>query len=195
MVKSLPADIAKLHNEVFTSLYALNNAILKAIIEYNEKPFQKREGIRSLLFNTQKKTYLSAFPLISCEACEWLYVHKVGKNSHISFNKSQYSVPSRYIGNKVDIKFNGHLVFIYYNRAEIARHEILSKGMLKRFRTDEYHLPFPLKRNLFAEDIFDVARDIGPKTIEVIRRMYDDAKVKEQPSQTAKSILAIADTF
>lgn len=193
--KIATAVIAKLRNEIFTSLESLNKAIMKAVKEYNDKAFQKRDGSRSSVFNTQEKTYLRALPFIPYEVCEWSYGYKVGKNSHISFNKGQYSVPCRYIGNKVDVKFNSHLVFIYYNRTEIARHEILPKGIIDGVRTEESHLPFPLKKNLFYEDIIDAAREIGSKTFEVIRRMYDEAKVKEQPTQTARSILAIADTF
>ena len=187
--------IAKLRNETFTSLDSLNHAIFKAVKEYNDRPFQKRDGSRTVLFNTQEKAYLRALPLVPYEVCEWSYGHKVGMNSHISFNKGQYSVPCRYIGCKVDVKYNSHFVFIYYNRSEIAKHEIIPKGMVNGIRTDETHLPFPLKKTLFAEDMLDAAREIGPNTFEVIRRMYDDAKVREQPTQIAKSILAIADTF
>ena len=102
---------------------------------------------------------------------------------------------SRYIGCKVDVKYNSRLVFVYYNRSEIARHEILPKGIVNGVRTDESHLPFPLKKNKQAEDLIDAAREIGPNTFELIRRMYDEAKVKEQPTQTVAAILAIADTF
>ena len=39
------------------------------------------------------------------------------------------------------------------------------------------------------------ARGTGPKTFEVIRRMFDEAEVKEQPLQTAGVILSIADIY
>lgn len=193
--KIATAVIAKLRNEIFTSLGSLNSAIRKAVKEYNDRPFQKRDGSRSTVFNTQEKAYLRALPSVPYEVCEWSYGHKVGKNSHISFNKGQYSVPSRYIGCKVDVKYNSRLVFVYYNRSEIARHEILPKGIVNGVRTDESHLPFPLKKNKQAEDLIDAAREIGPNTFELIRRMYDEAKVKEQSTQTVVGILAIADTF
>ena len=193
--KIATAVIAKLRNEKFTSLDALNHAIRDAVREYNERKFQKREGSRSIVFNAEEKAYLRALPLVPYEVCEWSYGHKVGSNSHISFNKGQYSVPSRYIGSKVDVKYNSHLVFIYYNKAEIARHEILPKGLINGIRTDESHLPYPLQKGISSEELLDAARDIGPKTFEVIRRMYDEAKVREQPTQTAKAILAIADSF
>lgn len=35
----------------------------------------------------------------------------------------------------MDVKFNSHLVFIYYNRTEIAKHPILSKHMTNGMRT------------------------------------------------------------
>lgn len=95
----------------------------------------------------------------------------------------------------MDVKFNSHLVFIYYNRTEIARHQILPRHMVNGMRTEEAHLPFPLRKNLSVEAARDKARETGSKTFEVIRRMFDEAKVKEQPMQAAKAILSIADIY
>lgn len=51
--------IAKLRNEIFTSLGSLNSAIRKAVKEYNDRPFQKRDGSRILapgaLFSIRRK--------------------------------------------------------------------------------------------------------------------------------------------
>ncbi len=193
--KIATAVIAKLRNDVFTSLAALNAGIRKAVKEFNEKPFQKRPGSRQTVFETEEKPYLRALLLIPYEVCEWSYGHKVGSNSHIWWNKGQYSVPCRYIGYKVDVKFNSSLVFIYHNRTEIARHQILPKHMVNGMRTEESHLPFPLQKNLSVDAVCDKARETGPKTFEVIRRMFDEVKVKEQPLQTARAILSIADIY
>ena len=149
---------------------------MKAVKEYNDKAFQKRDGSRSSVFNTQEKTYLRALPFIPYEVCEWSYGDKVGKNSHISFNKGQYSVPCRYIGNKVDVKFNSHLVFIYYNRTEIARHEILPKGMVNGVRTEEsqkdtkpnlatYCTSFRLRALLIQKDVKHFKRRMAEYTV------------------------------
>ncbi len=92
----------------------------------------------------------------------------------------------------MDVKFNSHLVFIYYNRTEIAKHQILPKHLANGIRAEEAHLPFPLRKNLSVEALRDKARENGPKTFEVIRRMFGEAKVEEQPMQTVKAILSIA---
>lgn len=193
--KIATAIIAKLRNETFTSLSALNARIKRALNEFNEKAFQKRYGSRKSIFENEEKPYLKALPLIPYEVCEWSYKHIVGSNSHIWWNKGQYSVPSRYIGHKVDVKYNDHLVFIYYNRTEIAKHSIIPKHERNGIRTDESHLPMPLRRDLTPDMLRDIARDIGPNAFEVVRRMFDEAKVEEQSLQTVKSILAIADIY
>jgi transposase len=189
------AIIAKLRNEIYPSLGGLNAAIQRVLKELNDKPFQKRSGSRSLVFEVEEKPYLRALPLIPYEVCKWSYGHKANSNSHIWCNKGQYSVPSRYIGRKVDVKYNNHFVFIYYDRTEISRHQILPKGMSNGIRTDETHLPFPLQKNISIEDICNKARQVGPKAFEVIHRMFDEAKVKEQPLHSARSILSIADNY
>ena len=53
----------------------------------------------------------------------------------------------------------------------------------------------PLRQDITPDMVRDRAREIGSQTFEVIRRMFDEAKVKEQPLQTAKSILSIADMY
>lgn len=193
--KIATAIIAKLRNETFTSLAALNAGIRRALKEFNEKPFQKRNGSRKTIFETEEKPYLKELPLIPYEVCEWSYKHKVGNNSHIWWNKGQYSVPNKYIGHMVDVKYNDRLVFIYYNRTEIARHDIIPKHLRNGIRTDESHLPMPLRKDLTPAMLRDMARDVGSNTFEVVRRMFEEVKVEEQSLQTVKSILAIAELF
>lgn len=189
------AIIAKLRNEIFTSLEGLNAGIQRALEAFNEKPFQKRFGSRNLIFENEEKPLLRALPMVPYEVCEWSYNHKVGNNSHIWWNKGQYSVPSRYIGQKVDVKYNSHLVYIYYNRTEIAKHQRLSSNVRNGMRTDPSHLPFPLKKDISVSDLRDAARKIGPNTFELVRRIFDESKIVNQPVQTVTSILSIADQF
>ncbi len=158
-------------------------------------PSQKRPGSRRSVFETEEKPYLGVLPLIPYEVCEWSYGHKVGSSPHIWRNKGQYSVPCRYTGHKADVKFNSHLVFIHYSRTETARHQILPRHMANGMRTDEAHLPFPLRKNLSVEAVRDKAGETGPKTFEATRRMLDGAKAEGQPMQTAEAILSIADIY
>jgi len=67
--------------------------------------------------------------------------------------------------------------------------------MVNGMGTEEAHLPFPLQKNLSVDAVCDKARETGPETFGIIRRMFDEAKVKEQSLQTARVILSIADIY
>ena len=41
-------------------------------------------------------------------------------------------------------------------------------------RTNQSHLPFPLKKDLSVDDLRDAARDIGPADFELVRRIFDE---------------------
>ena len=48
--------------------------------------------------------------------------------------------------------------------------------MKNAISTDENHLPMPLRQDITPDMVRDKAREIGPQTFEVIRRMFDEAK-------------------
>lgn len=104
--------IGMLRNETFYSLEALNRGIRKALTKLNSKEFQKRNGSRKILFETEEKPMLRALPRIPFEICEWSYHHKVGPNSHIWFDKGQYSVPIDHLNQYVDVRYNNAMVYI-----------------------------------------------------------------------------------
>lgn len=185
------AVIGRLRNEKFTSLQELNAAILTVLRDFNEAPFQKRTGSRKLIFEAEEKPYLRSLPLVPYEVCEWAYGHKVGSNSHVWFRKCQYSVPYRFIGETVDIKYDTAFIYIYHNRYEIAKHRQFPPGTENAMRTDETHLPIPLKKEQTVESIMEKAADIGENTYEVVKRMFEDAKVKDQPALDAIAIVSI----
>lgn len=186
------AVIGRLRNESFGSLSEINAAILTVLKAYNEAPFQKRTGSRKLVFENEEKPYLRPLPLIPFEVCEWSYHHKVSRNSHVWFRKCQYSVPYRLIGEIVDLKYDTTSIYIYHNRYEVAKHMLFPPGTENAFRTDETHLPIPLKKEQTVESILEKAAEVGDHTYTVVKRMFDDAKVRDQPALDAMAIISIS---
>ena len=184
------AVIGRLRNETFSSLQELNAAILTVLRVFNDAPFQKRAGSRKIVFENEEKPYLRQLPLVPYEVCEWSYSHIVGSNSHVWFHKCQYSVPYRFIGEKVDIKYDTTFAYIYHNRDEIAKHRLFPQETENAIRTEETHLPIPLKKEQTVASLLQKAGDIGKNTYTVVKRMFDDAKVKDQPALDAIAILS-----
>lgn len=187
--------IGMLRNETFHSLDSLNRGIREALAKLNSKEFQKRNGIRKLVFETEEKPLLRALPLIPFEICEWSSHHKVGPNSHIWFDKGQYSVPSDYLNKCVDVKYNNAMISIYFSHKLIAKHKRLPAGMKNGKRTETSHLPYPLYTPETVESTMAKAEEIGVNTTAVVCRIYENAKIKEQALMDVRSVLDIADMY
>ena len=187
--------IGMLRNEVFYSLDGLNRGIRKALDKLNHKEFQKRNGSRWSIFEAEEKPLLRPLPLIPYEICEWDYKHKVHPDSHIWFDKGQYSVPSDYLNTYVDIKHSSTMVYIYAGSKKIAEHKRLPKGIRNGKRTDPTHLPYPQYVPDTVESTLKKAETIGRYTHTVISRLYDEAKLKEQALLDVKAILDISGMY
>lgn len=187
--------IGMLRNETFHSLEALNRGIREVLAKLNSKEFQKRNGSRKIIFETEEKPMLRALPLIPFEICEWSYNHKVGPNSHIWFDKGQYSVPGDYLNKYVDVRYNNAMVYIYSSHKLIAEHKRLPAGIKNGRRTEVSHLPYPLYIPKTVESTIAKAEEIGTNTDTVVCRIYDNAKIKEQALMDVRAVLDIAGIY
>ena len=156
---------------------------------------EKRNGSRKILFETEEKPMLRALPLIPFEICEWSYNHKVGPNSHIWFEKGQYSVPSDYLNQYVDVRYNNAIVYIYSSHKLIAEDKRLPSGLKNGKRTEASHLPYPVYIPETVESTTAKAEEIGANTTTVICRIYENAKIKEQALMDVKSVFDIASIY
>ena len=187
--------IGMLRNERFHSLDGLNTAIKKKLEELNNKPFQKREGSRRIIFEVEEKPTLRPLPLLPFEICEWSYKHKVYPDSHIWFEKGKYSVPSNLIGERVDIKYGPENVYVYYLGKIVATHKKIPRGYKNISRTDTSHLPYPLYTPETIESIKIKASEIGKNTITVVERLIENVSFPEQAINDIKPILGIAKSY
>lgn len=131
---------APLRNQVFTSLKALNDAVLELLETHNGKPLQQRKESRAELFRAHEKALMLALPQDAYQLKQYLHV-KVMKNSHVQLHQDRhyYSVPFRYIGQKVKIVFTATHVGVYLNAERIAYH--LRDAALHKYTTVKEHLP------------------------------------------------------
>ena len=178
--------IRMLRNETFHSLEALNHGIRETLAKLNSKEFQRRNGSRKVIFETEEKPMLRPLPLMPFEICEWFYNHKVGPNSHIWFDKGQYCVPSDYLNRYVDIRYNNKAVYIY------SSHKRIPSGIKNGKRTEPSHLPYPQYIPEPLESTTAKAEKIGANAKTVVLGIYESAKIKEQALMDARAVLDIA---
>jgi transposase len=113
---------APLRNRKFFSLPDLNTAIREQLQIHHQTPFQQdKSQSRQSRFEAEK-------PLLTALPWEGYYFKRyarlqVLRNGHVCIEKHYYSVPYRYIGQKVKICFTQKDVRVYHDLRQVAFHE------------------------------------------------------------------------
>lgn len=130
--------LAVIRNQQFLSLKELNEAIKINLEKFNNKPFQKKDGSRAVLF-AEEKPFLLALPERAFELDTWK-IATVQYNYHISIDKQNYSVPYEYIKQKVDVRLTKNVVEVFFENSRICSHPRLY-GRQNQYSTLESHMP------------------------------------------------------
>lgn len=101
------ASAGAMSDHQFGSLGELRTAIRAWLVEYNSRPFQKRDGSRLSVFEGEEEPLLIALPPVAYEVMDWVYGRRVQANSHVAYARNWYSVPYAYVGSTVDLRIGG----------------------------------------------------------------------------------------
>ena len=115
---------AKLRNQRFFSLSALNEALSEKTKEHNQTRMQNRDYSRMEKFLAEEKPLLIPLPATNFEK-KYSVEQQVGQNNYIYLrqDKHYYSVSYIYIGVKVHVIYTRSLVKIYHKNELIATHQ------------------------------------------------------------------------
>jgi hypothetical protein len=132
----------KVYNKEFEDYYELSDIVREFNEEINLEISQATNQVPWIRYKKEKE-YLN--PLPNQDILDHFYsrpiVRKVSKESMILYNKSKYSVPTKYIGKLLTIKEENAILHIYYNKDLIKSHKISNKFY-----------------NYDREDIFDILK-------------------------------------
>lgn len=187
--------VSKFRDRRFFSLQELNEAIWRELEGFNDKPFQKKDGSRSSVFQEEELPFMQPLPRFPYELAVWK-VATVQLNYHISVDKQNYSVPYAYARKKVDVRITDSLIEIYYRGTRITSHKRL-RGRKGQYATNVDHMPE--NHQLYSE--WNSARfrrwaeNIGPSTKEVVDNMFRSYRVEEQAYRGCLSLLKLADKY
>lgn len=180
---------APLRNEQFFSLSMLNKALAEQLELFNNRKYQHRDYSRRQLFEKIEQQVLKPLPADSFSLKKQVRV-QVQKNGHIwlSEDKHYYSVPYKFIGQRVQVGYTGGQVEIYANYQRVAFHVRNRKGY--GYTTEKNHLS---SSHRFVSDwnperFKRWAASIGKDTEAFIDQLFE---VKPHPEQAYKSAMGI----
>lgn len=194
--KIATAIIARCRNDVFTSFEALKKGVSEKLYTFNHEAFQKREGSRYEVLQEELQ-YMRSLPDIPYEISEWVYGRTVNIDFHVVYKKNRYSCPYQYAKKKVDLKVTDSLVEIFYKGERLTTHNRFPGYMINKYSTHPEDMP-PAFRNIVQWDddrIRNWAGSIGRSTADVINRIFESVRIKEQGYNPCLAVLRLSRTY
>ena len=164
--------LARLRHHTFFSLSELNEAIRALLTDLNARPFQKLPGSRQSAFESLDKPALKPLPERPYDYAEWKQA-KPGIDYHVEVDKRYYSVPHRWVGHRLDLRASAAVVEVFHKGQRIASHP---RSHTKLFSTLPEHMPSSHRqhREWSPGRFLNWAQQIGPATLEVVKRQLQD---------------------
>jgi len=113
--------LAVLRDRTFFCVDELNDAIATLLDKYNNKVIKRLDKSRTQLFEENDKPYLQMLPSNRFVYKEFK-VSTVNIDYHVELLKCFYSVPFKYLKEKVEIKYSTTLVEVYHKSKLIGTH-------------------------------------------------------------------------
>ncbi|BCO29926.1 hypothetical protein TspCOW1_00290 [Thiohalobacter sp. COW1] len=185
--------LARLRHHTFLSLDQLNAAIAKLLVELNERPFQKLPGSRQSAFESLDRLALKPLPASAYDYAEWKQA-KAGIDYHVEVGHHYYSVPHRLVGQRLDVRASTALVEVFHKGTRVASHPRKPKG---GFTTNPEHMPKSHQRHQSWTPgrFMNWAADIGPCTLEVVKRQLTERPHPEHGYRACLGLLNLAKRF
>ncbi|HZJ03936.1 MAG TPA: IS21 family transposase [Nocardioidaceae bacterium] len=184
---------AVLRDRRFVGLAELNEAIFDEVAEINARAFQKREDSRRIVFERDENPLLRPLPPVRFELAD-LRKAKSGPNYHVQVDKNFYSIPSRLIGQSLDVRITSRMVEVFDGTERVAAHTRL-RGVRGRYSTLTAHMPEAHRSRLVdwtPERFTQWAATIGPNTLAAIEAILASRKIVEQSYRSCLGVMSLA---
>jgi transposase len=186
--------LAALRNRKFFTFEELNDAIRQKLLEFNERPFQKKKGSRRSAFLEEEKDFLLPLPASPYETAIWKTV-TIQPDYLITAGDCKYSVPYEFIGKQVDVRSTEKCIEVFYHNNRIASH-VRKPGMAEPIYLPE-HMPQNHRKYLTytGESFMEWAMGVGNATLAVTKNFLHMQKVEQQGYKSCISLMKLADRY
>ena len=179
--------LARLRDQTFFTLGAINVSIRHCLKELNERPFQKMAGSRLELYNELDQPALRPLPSHRYQLGEWKQA-KANIDYHVQADWHYYSVPYQLTQQPIEVRLSARTVELFHKGRRVAAHP---RSRVKGgFTTDPAHRPKAHEKHLDWSPgrLIDWAGTVGVQCAQAVARILDS---KPHPEQGYRSCLGI----
>ena len=186
--------LARLRNETFFSLVALNRRIAELLEELNRKPMRTYGASRKEMFERFDKPALRPLPEARFQPGSWKRA-KVNIDCHVELEKHYYSAPHALVGEEVEIRFTATTVEVFHGNRRVASH--LRSWARGQHTTEPAHLPKSHQKHLkwTPSRLIHWGESVGPHTGQLVEAILADRPHPEQGYRSCLGILRLAKRY
>ena len=123
------------------------------------------------MFESEEKAALKPLPMTRWDNLQWSMNIKVQQTWRVQFDNAYYSVPYKYIGEKVNILASSKSVYIFFNYKQIALHSRAEKRWAHMESKDHAPPNVELYMQTTRDSIKRWASNIGPSVCRVVEEI------------------------
>lgn len=185
----------EVQKHTYFSLAQLNEAILAQLAKLNARKLSNCDDSRQDRYQ-EEKVHLSPLPVQRYEVKQYRKA-KVQKMGYVLCNtyKNYYSVPYRYIGKQVELRYDTRTLEVYYQGQRIATHT--TSQVKGQYVTDPKHLSSNNQAytKWCPEYFSQLAAEYGKYVQEYIDELITQRPYPEQAYKQVQGILALSKEF
>lgn len=179
--------LARIRDRQFFTLEELNQTLWKLLEQYNNRKLKGLDESRRSLFEKIEKSALRSLPKQRCEIAEWKKA-KANIDYHIALDNNFYSVPYKFRGKELTVRYTPSSVEVFCENKRVAVHRRLIGK--RKSSTSKEHMP--VKHKAYAEwspsRIIKWAEKTGPCCGEICKRIMEQ---REHPELGYRSCLGV----
>ena len=187
--------LARFRHRSFFSVDEINQAISELLDIYNNKIIKRLGKSRTDIFEENEKKFLGELP-----ANRFIYkelkIATVNIDYHVELNRCFYSVPFKYLKEKVELKYSNSLVEIYYKLKLIATHPRLYR--INDSSTMKEHMPLNHQyqnEKMNPQRLITWGSNIGNDAKEFVETRLEEAQYPEKVYRSLIAILSLGKLY
>ena len=185
----------RVRHRTFTSIAELNRALWDYLKIKNAEVMKDRGQSRDYFFE-QEKPLLKDLPENPYELFYWKKA-KVHPDCCFTFKKNFYSVPHRYVGKEIELKFNQRMIYAYYQSEQIKCHTTAADSLRHQYKIDPND--YPEKRlidsNFHIQHALKEAKATGANTFALIKRLLNQDRFPLKKLRKIQAVIGLKKKF
>lgn len=182
--------LARLRNQRFFSLGALNKAIAALLQDLNQRPFKKLPGCRASAFASLDQQALKPLPATRMQIAHFKSA-RVNIDYHVELDGHYYSVPHRLVGEMVELRITATTIEVLHGQARVAAHALNARR--GAHTTTPEHMPASHRAHLQWSPAKLIAwgERIGVATATVVRWQMEHRPHPEQGYRACLGLMSL----